>query len=122
MPETTEKTVFERIYQVVGRIPPGQVATYGQIARIVGGCNPRVVGYAMAGAPPDRSVPWHRVINSQGRISMRRDGAEDARQKRLLRAEGIIPGKTGRYDLNRYLWDGPGWSWCRENGFHGMPD
>ena len=63
--------LYGRIYAVVHHIPPGQVATYGQIARMVGRCTARAVGYAMAALPCDTDVPWHRVINSQGKISPR---------------------------------------------------
>ena len=63
--------LYERIYAVVHHIPPGQVATYGQIARMVGRCTARAVGYAMAALPCDTDVPWHRVINSQDKISPR---------------------------------------------------
>ena len=101
--------LYERIYAVVRRIPPGQVATYGQIARIVGGCTPRAVGYAMAALPCDADVPWHRVINSQGAISPRRSGEGSARQRQLLEGEGMRFDQQGRVDLNVVGWAGPGW-------------
>ena len=58
-------------YAVVRQIPAGKVASYGQIAEIVGDCTARVVGYAMAAAPDD--VPWQRVVNAQGKVSPRAD-------------------------------------------------
>lgn len=66
---------YERIYEVVRLIPPGRVATYGQVASIVGNCTARMVGYAMAALPPGSDVPWQRVINAQGKISLRADSA-----------------------------------------------
>ncbi|MFZ4848573.1 MAG: MGMT family protein [Caldilinea sp.] len=94
-----------RIYAVVRLIPPGQVATYGQIARIVGSCTARKVGYAMAAAPDD--VPWQRVVNAQGKVSPRANpwGAELQRQR--LADEGIVFDATGRMDLARVRWPGP---------------
>ena len=100
--------LYERIYSVVHQIPPGQVATYGQIARIVGGCTARTVGYAMAALPCDTDVPWHRVINSQGKISPRSSGEGSARQRQLLEGEGICFDQQGRVDLRVVGWAGPG--------------
>lgn len=94
---------FARILAVVARIPRGRVATYGQVARLAGMPGAaRAVGWALA-ALPDDTLPWHRVINAQGGISPR-DGGE--RQGLRLRREGVRPGKSGRYDLVRYGWDG----------------
>jgi len=100
--------LYERIYAVVHHIPPGQVATYGQIARIVGRCTARAVGYAMAALPCDTDVPWHRVINSQDKISPRRSGEGSARQRQLLEGEGICFDQQGRMDLNVVGWASPG--------------
>jgi alkylated DNA nucleotide flippase Atl1 len=79
--------LYERIYAMVRRIPPGKVTTYGRIAELVGGCTARMVGYAMAalkrGAAPD--VPWQRVINAQGKISIHGDGIGNAMQRTLSR-------------------------------------
>jgi len=94
--------LYERIYEVTRRIPRGRVATYGQIARLVGMPKAaRQVGYAMAalgrGAPrPD--VPWHRVVNAKGESSI---GGE---QIERLRAEGVVFDALGRIDLRRFGW------------------
>jgi methylated-DNA-protein-cysteine methyltransferase-like protein len=104
---TSVNGLYERIYAVVYHIPPGQVATYGQIARIVGRCTARAVGYAMAALPCDTDVPWHRVINSQGKISPRRSGEGSARQRQLLEGEGIHFDQQGRVDLNVVGWASP---------------
>ncbi len=86
-------------------IPAGRVATYGQLAAIAGGCTPRMAGYAMASVRPEDNVPWHRVINSQGRIS-ERPGAEV--QRAMLEAEGVAFSASGTIDLERFGWTGPG--------------
>ncbi|HET7650168.1 MAG TPA: MGMT family protein [Gammaproteobacteria bacterium] len=94
-------TIYQRIYAEVRRIPRGRVSTYGGIARRIGGCTARQVGYAMAALPPGSRVPWHRVINHKGEISIR-DGAD--RQRRRLEAEGIRFNLRGRVDLSNVGW------------------
>ena len=101
--------LYERIYAMVRRIPPGKVTTYGRVAELVGGCTARMVGYAMAalkrGIAPD--VPWQRVINAQGRISIHGDGVGNAMQRTLLEEEGVLFDETGRVDFLVYGWHGP---------------
>ncbi len=80
--------LYSRIYTVVRQIPPGKVATYGQIAAIVGDCTARMVGYAMAACPDD--VPWQRVINAQGKVSPRADSWGTEVQRLRLEEEGIV--------------------------------
>lgn len=99
-----QPTLYMRIYAAVRQIPAGRVASYGQIAKLIGAATPRQVGYAMAATPPRSGIPWHRVINSKGEISARADGKPDARQKRLLRDEGIVFDRHGRVDFERYGW------------------
>ena len=97
---------YRRIWKVVRRIPKGRVATYGQIARLAGlGGAARLVGYALHALPDDeRTVPWQRVINAQGRISPRGfPGAEEV-QRRLLLREGVRFDRRARIDLARYGW------------------
>jgi alkylated DNA nucleotide flippase Atl1 len=94
----------ERIYAVVKRIPKGKVATYGQIARIVGRCTARMVGYAMAAVPEGSRVPWQRVINSQGMISTRSHGDGDERQRVKLEKEGVRFSLNGKIDLIEFGW------------------
>ncbi|MGD9488709.1 MAG: MGMT family protein [Calditrichaceae bacterium] len=101
-------SIYDKIYLLVSGIPSGQVATYGQIAKMVGSCTPRMVGYAMAALPAGSDVPWQRVINSQGGISPRSDGNGDLRQRLLLEAEGVVFGENGRTDLDVFRWKGPG--------------
>jgi methylated-DNA-protein-cysteine methyltransferase related protein len=113
--------IYTRIYQIVAQIPPGRVATYGRIAAIVGNCTPRMVGYAMAALPAGSSVPWQRVVNAQGKISLRADSAGSNRQRMRLQEEGICFDEQGRIDLWRYGWDGPPVNWLLENGFDPTP-
>jgi methylated-DNA-protein-cysteine methyltransferase-like protein len=107
--------LYERIYEVVRAVPPGRVATYGQIARLAGRCGARQVGYALAALPEDSDVPWQRVINSEGRISLRRSGHEDL-QRWLLEDEGVEFSLQGVVDLARFGWK-PG-----SEGVEGTPD
>lgn len=101
------KSRYDQVYELVRLIPPGRVATYGQVAAYVDRCTPRMVGYAMAASPPDQDVPWHRVINSQGMVSIRANGERDMLQRLLLEAEGVFFNKNGKVDLNAVGWKGP---------------
>src|SRR5215471_12615077 len=114
MPPTSKRSArsspggaFARVLRVVARIPRGRLATYGQVARLAGmPGGARTVGWALA-ALRDGDLPWHRVINAQGRISPRGGGLDcGERQASRLRREGVRPAKSGRYDLVRYGWDG----------------
>ena len=100
--------LYDRIYALVRTIPPGNVATYGQIAEIVGRCTPRMVGYAMAAVPYGSGVPWHRVLDSHGSVSVRADGNACAVQRGMLEAEGVRFDDRGRVDLSSVGWRGPG--------------
>ncbi len=107
-----QQAYYEQVWQLVRQIPPGKVASYGQIALLIPppagvefdsykAFGPRWVGGAMAACPDD--VPWQRVINSQGKIS-ERPGAE--RQRELLEEEGVEFIKD-KIDLKKYGWKGP---------------
>ena len=102
--------LYERIYEVIRQVPTGKVATYGQIADFVGKCTPRMVGYALAALKPGLDVPWQRIINSQGKISLRADGAESIEQRYLLELEGIRFDFNGRIDMEKFGWLPPGMS------------
>lgn len=111
----------EKVWQIVRQIPPGRVTSYGQIAAMIPpppGMDPksydafaaRWVGGAMAACPDD--VPWQRVINAQGRLSLRA-GAQQ--QSELLKAEGIVFNERGRVDFKIFGWQGPPRSWLIAN-------
>jgi methylated-DNA-protein-cysteine methyltransferase-like protein len=100
--------LYERIYSMVRLIPRGKVATYGQLAAMVGRCTPRQVGYAMAAVPCGSGVPWHRVINGRGMVSERGGGDGASVQRRMLEAEGMEFDERGRVDLSVVGWRGPG--------------
>lgn len=99
------KTVFEKIYETVKKIPYGRVATYGQIALLSG--NPRwarVVGYALHSNPNPSEIPCYRVVNRNGEVANSfAFGGGDA-QRKLLEMEGIKFDENGRIDLKKYGW------------------
>lgn len=91
-----------RVWQVVAAIPPGSVATYGQVAELAG--LPRAarrVGRILGSLPAGTRLPWHRVINASGRSSL--PGAAGEEQRRRLAAEGIRF-DNGRTSLERFRW------------------
>ena len=94
-----------QIFAVVRRIPRGRVATYGQVAALAGFPNhARQVGYALSALSTDSPVPWHRVVNAQGRISARRDDPGGAMVQGLrLGQEGVVL-KGGRVALDEFGW------------------
>jgi methylated-DNA-protein-cysteine methyltransferase-like protein len=98
-------TRFHReVYGMVRRIPRGRVATYGQIAAMLGWPRAaRAVGYAMRHCPP--GVPWHRVVNASGGISLRANVSGMLTQRVLLAQEGVAVRK-GRVRLDRHRWRG----------------
>ena len=99
-------TVFDKIYEVVRKIPRGKVATYGQVAILAGNSRwAREVGYALHSNPDPDGIPCYRVLNRLGELApaFAFGGAEV--QAELLRADGIEV-TDGRVDLEKYLWDG----------------
>jgi methylated-DNA-protein-cysteine methyltransferase-like protein len=106
MKEADNPDYRERVYKIVRRIPKGRVMTYGQIAEILGeGYTPRTVGYVMHAA--DETVPWQRVINSQGMCSTGRVILPPDKQQRLLEAEDVHFDARARCDLARVRWTPP---------------
>ncbi|MDP7047316.1 MAG: MGMT family protein [SAR324 cluster bacterium] len=99
-------TLYQQIHEIIRLIPSGKVATYGQIAEIVGGCTARMVGYAASSIPLNSDIPWQRVINYKGGISQRKSGSGGLLQQKLLEAEGIKFDNSGRTDLEHYRWNG----------------
>jgi alkylated DNA nucleotide flippase Atl1 len=92
----------QRIHALARQIPRGRVSTYGRLAAMAG-CSARMAGYAMAAASEGTRVPWHRVINSQGRISIPGPEAQ-ALQRQLLERAGILFDEDDRIDLKQYVW------------------
>jgi methylated-DNA-protein-cysteine methyltransferase-like protein len=120
----------EKVWEIVRQIPNGKVATYGQIAGMIPppqGFNlkeydafgARWVGGAMAACPQD--VPWQRVINSQGKISLRKEGDQNV-QHELLEAEGVIFDMQDKVDLKIYRWPGPPVEWLKAHGLALPPE
>lgn len=105
--KTSRSALYQRIDAMVKRIPGGKLATYGQIAKLVGGCGARQVGYAMASLDDATDVPWQRVINSQGRISARDAGEGHTLQRIILEEEGITFNDQGKTSLELFRWRGP---------------
>jgi len=103
---------FPAIYELVREIPKGEVASYGMVASLISGATARIVGYAMAGTPEGKNIPWQRVINAAGKISDR-DGA--TRHRKCLENDGIIFTKSGKVSWASYRWNGPSEKWLEAN-------
>jgi methylated-DNA-protein-cysteine methyltransferase related protein len=96
---------YQRIYAVVRRIPEGRVATYGQVASLAGlAGHARQVGYALHALPNGTAIPWHRVVNAKGGISLRSMPGGELVQRGLLQREGIPLDPRGRVPLARVGW------------------
>ncbi|NOT54853.1 MAG: methylated-DNA--[protein]-cysteine S-methyltransferase [Deltaproteobacteria bacterium] len=101
---------FSYVYRLVSQVPKGKVVTYGQVAALLGAPRAaRAVGTALRYLPPplSRSVPWQRVINSSGGISIRGDVFRVDEQRLVLENEGIEFSRSGKVDLKKYQWTGP---------------
>ena len=107
-----EPRLYDVIYAFVRQVPPGKVATYGQIARIVGRCSAQMVGFALAAlrnwrmGEDQANVPWQRIINAQGKISPHGFGLGSNLQHELLEAEGVVFDDKGVIDLVEFGWLG----------------
>ncbi len=115
--------IYMRVYEVVAQIPVGKVATYGQIAQIVGPpCSARMVGWALRATPGGLQIPWQRVINARGMVSakFREEGAR--LQRRLLEEEGVEFDASDHVNLRRFQWEGPSRDWLREHGYPLPPE
>lgn len=123
---------FGKVWEIVRQIPAGRVSSYGQIAAMIPappGVDPggydrvraRWVGQAMNAVPPGSDVPWQRVINSQGQISLPRGSAAAEEQRNLLEAEGVEFGLNERIDFADFGWEGPAPAWCEAHGYWPAP-
>ena len=98
-----QSRTYLKIYRAVRRIPRGRVSTYGDVADRAGlQDRARQVGYALHALPSGSGVPWHRVVNARGEISLRRGSDSHELQRLLLEAEGIRFDEQGRIDLTHY--------------------
>ncbi|MFI8418676.1 MGMT family protein [Serratia sp. NPDC078593] len=101
--EPTDAPFRQRVFHVIAAIPLGKVTTYGEVAQLAG--SPRAarqVGGVLKKLPQGSSLPWHRVINRHGKISLR--GEDFQRQRQALLEEGIMFDAEGAVDLNRFGW------------------
>src|SRR6188474_2639188 len=111
----TDRKALERIWKAVSAIPHGEVASYGGIARRAGlPRRARLVGHALKVAPASLKLPWHRVLNAQGRISLPAGSKAHRLQRRLLEAEGVhfrngkaVASEGAKLDLDALLWKPP---------------
>jgi methylated-DNA-protein-cysteine methyltransferase related protein len=115
------------VWEIARQIPPGRVAAYGQIASLIPApegieddtyklYRARWAGSAMRECPAD--VPWQRVLNAQGKLSLPRESRGYAQQKALLESEGIAFDARDRIDLKRFGWEGPSRDWLVAHGLH----
>ena len=100
--------IYALVWGIAKRIPRGRVATYGQLAALLGmPGHARQVGYALSATPENMKIPWHRVVNAEGRISLRlkhwETGSDDL-QRILLEAEGVTFDDRGRIELRKFRW------------------
>ena len=104
--KTDDLNWYQNVWKVVSEIPPGHVLTYGEVARLSG--MPRAarrVSQAMRRAPRGVDLPWHRVINAQGKISFPEDSGAWKKQKDLLEDEGVVF-LNGKIDLDHFGYRG----------------
>lgn len=96
---------FDRIYDIIQQIPPGKVASYGQIAELVGNRRlARVVGYALHAIPDGSDIPWHRVVKKDGEVFGGAESASGKYQTELLKSEGV-GFVDGHVDMKKYQWE-----------------
>lgn len=101
---SVENSSRRAIYEVVARVPYGKVVTYGQVATLAGyPGRARQVGYALAAMPEEWDLPWHRVINAQGKVSPRTGSKFHLMQYEMLEAEGVVFCGE-RLDLKCFRW------------------
>jgi len=106
---------YRDVYSLVRLVPRGRVVSYGQVATALGSIRlARAVGYALHALPHGTGVPWHRVINSRGRISFRGDDLRGAVQEERLLAERVEFGPDSAVDWGRFGWDFLGAASCRK--------
>ena len=101
---TDRKTFYQHIWNTVAAIPPGRVASYGLVADLAGHArSARYVGRALGAAPNRNELPWHRVVNAQGRISIPKTSKAHNEQIQRLIDESVEV-NDGQIDMSRYGW------------------
>ncbi len=104
MAQTDKKLLNSLVYETTLQIPAGKVATYGQIAKIIGLPNhARHVGFALTELDLNGEIAWWRVINAKGETYSKHNG-ESSNQRQRLESEGIIFNKNGKVNLKKYQW------------------
>jgi methylated-DNA-protein-cysteine methyltransferase-like protein len=129
LPEDQQMPFYRTVWEIVRQVPEGKVTTFGQVASMIPtpqGVDPDVyaafgaqwVGHAMNAVSriDEKTVPWHRVINSKGGIAMADTNPASAIQRGRLRAEGIEFNAKELVDFNIVGWDGPDHGWIHANG------
>ncbi|MGE3073622.1 MAG: MGMT family protein [Dehalococcoidia bacterium] len=102
---STKETFYDRVYEFVAMVPEGRVVTYGQIALELGApAASRAVGYALHNLSPASAVPWWRVVNASGGISLGTRGMAADLQRERLEAEGVRFSLEGKIRLREYRW------------------
>lgn len=102
---TPLESFSQRVKKVIKNIPPGKVATYGQVAFMAGYFGyAKQVAYVLHSSSTKDKLPWHRVINARGRISLQ-PGRGFEKQKLLLQEEGVEFDEKNRIDMDRFQWD-----------------
>ena len=101
----TEPTKDQKIWQVVAAIPPGCVASYGQVADMAGlGRQARYIGKALGKLPAEHAIPWYRVIRSDGQIAFPIGSEKFEEQAQRLKEEGVQV-RHGRIHMNTFQWN-----------------
>lgn len=109
LPEAEDRRAEFRaaVLKVVGRIPAGRLASYGQVAALAGfPRRPRQVGMVLKGLPQGTDLPWHRVVNTNGYVPSKGRWWGALEQIARLKAEGILVDADGNLDLEAHRWDG----------------
>lgn len=116
-----KKGFYQKVYNVVKKIPYGKVASYGMIARAIGAPGAaKLVGYALHSLPTETDVPWHRVVSAKGLISLYKLGILGEIQREMLEREGIVVNEFEQIDMERYAWKGINNSKTNKRGTYGL--
>ena len=104
MKNPEEYKLYQHFYDLVNQIPKGEVATYGDIAKMADCRSARAVGFALNQLPEGSKIPWQRVINSQGKVSPRRNCEGHLVQQLILEEEGVVF-ENGKVNLKTFRWE-----------------